>query len=492
MKRKIHTLNGKAWGKIGSVCAVFGVAATVWAASQADYVSAATVQFQLDASSETLEMEIDSSSIVLDLTPSSSGRFGSEDFNITVGTSSQYGYSLRMVTDPTLNGALKRTEALNNGNTPTIAAITSKSGGYTQAEIEASSALTNMWGYKCTTCVIDGTSDSTNYIPVPTTSTVIAKTNTNANANTTTLTFGAKIDNNTPAGVYGTTIVFAAIVNNPGTISSINQVEYMQQFATLTSAEVAAVKASMVQNTQYSLKDSRDQKAYYIAKLADGNIWMTQNLDLDLNSSTTYTPSNTDIPANWTPSTSTYAKGVTTWNYSTTSPESYDPGNLCWNGVLDENWETTLDNGTTACIDGSNMNYSIGNYYNWTAAVAMNDSSSYTTQNQDVNQSICPAGWMLPKSGTTQTGSGSFLYLKNQLSLTSGTSGNIQNTPVFFTYGGDWGGESWDVGSYGYYWSSVVSNESTSYSLYFDVNGYLDPQYEIYRDYGYSVRCVAR
>ncbi len=220
---------------------------------------------------------------------------------------------------------------------------------------------------------------------------------------------------------------------------------------------------------------------------------MTQNLDFDINSSKTYTPADTDIPANWIPSTSTYVTGDTTWNYSTTSPKSYDPGNLCWNSVLlDKNSGTTLDNGTTACIDGSNMNYHIGNYYNWTAAVAMNNSSSYTTLNQDVNQSICPAGWMLPKSGTTQTGSGSFLYLKNQLSLTSGTSGNIQNTPVFFTYGGYWEGESRGVGGNGRYWSSVVDNEYNSYSLLFYVDRYLSPQFSGARGNGFSVRCLAR
>ena len=31
------------------------------------------------------------------------------------------------------------------------------------------------------------------------------------------------------------------------------------------------------------LRDIRDGKYYWVTKLADGNCWMTQNLDLDLN-----------------------------------------------------------------------------------------------------------------------------------------------------------------------------------------------------------------
>ncbi len=44
------------------------------------------------------------------------------------------------------------------------------------------------------------------------------------------------------------------------------------------------------------LIDKRAGKYYWVAKLADGNCWMTQNLDLDLSTGTTLTPDNTNIP----------------------------------------------------------------------------------------------------------------------------------------------------------------------------------------------------
>ena len=260
----------------------------------------------------------------------------------------------------------------------------------------------------------------------------------------------------------------------------------------LAMQDVAIWGSTLSAGDEVTATDTRDGKEYTVAKLADGNIWMTQNLDHDIGDidGGTYTSADTDISANWTPSTATYTTGDTTWEWLTDAPESYDPGDLCWNETLDSNWSTTLSNGTTAC--GDNKHYHIGNYYNWTAAVAMNDSSSYTTQNTDVNQSICPAGWRLPIGGTSNTGSKSFQYLVNQLSLTAGTSGNIQNSPVYFVYGGGWGGFSDGVGSSGAYWSSVIYASTYAYLLSFSVDGPLNPQYDTDRLFGGPVRCVAR
>lgn len=47
------------------------------------------------------------------------------------------------------------------------------------------------------------------------------------------------------------------------------------------------------------LIDSRDNKYYWVAKLADGNCWMTQNLDLDLNTVGTLTPGSSNVSADW-------------------------------------------------------------------------------------------------------------------------------------------------------------------------------------------------
>ena len=274
-------------------------------------------------------------------------------------------------------------------------------------------------------------------------------------------------------------------VNDNSTSSKL----YMQD---QTQSSLATLMPNV--GDEVTLYDSRDEKAYTVAHLADGNYWMTQNLDHDIKTdgSVTYDSTTTDIPSAWTSSTATYATGTTTWATGTTgytTPQSYDPGDLCWDGTINEDWDGTLDNETTTC--GSDKHMHIGNYYNWTAAVAMNDSSNYTTSNTDVNQSICPAGWRLPIGGTTNTGSKSFQYLWDQYS-SSFDENTMMNSPLYFSSAGVWYGYSEDVGSVGYYWSSVVTGSDDAYVLDFGIDDGVDPQDNYDRFNGVSVRCVAR
>ena len=215
---------------------------------------------------------------------------------------------------------------------------------------------------------------------------------------------------------------------------------------------------------------------------------MTQNLDHDIKTdgSVTYDSTTTDVPATWTPSTATYPTGTTTWNWSTTAPESYNPGELYWSGTPDD----------STPVSTGNSHYHLGNYYNWTAAVAMNNSSSYTTQYQDVNQSICPANWTLPKSGNVTT-SGSFQYLVTQYGWDSSigimTDPYIWNTPIKTSLSGGWSGSLEAVGEVGYFRSPMVNNSSYSYGLDADSNWTVSPDGDYFsRGYGISVRCLAR
>ena len=355
----------------------------------------------------------------------------------------------------------------------------------------STSGDTSNWSMKLAT--VPGTTTATiengygNYSVVPDDYTKVATLNTITNPGTSTTgssistTYQAYISPAQPAGTYNGKVKYTLV--HPSTAPAPEKPLFMQDTVTIKQ------KLVNVGDTMQAT-DSRDGKKYWITKMADGNIWMTQNLDLDIDSTKTYTPADTDIPANWTPVRST--TNSTTWDTSTTGrtvPHSYDPGNLYWNGNVDTSYSGTLSNRTTTdpSATSGGTHYHVGNYYNWTAAVAMNDSSSYTTSQQDVNQSICPAGWRLP----TYSGDKSYLSLKNTQGFTAGTSGNIQNAPTYFVYGGYWNGSSYYVGYYGSYWSSVVSS-SYSYLLYFNAYGSLDPQNLDSRNYGYSLRCVAR
>ncbi|MBQ1373217.1 hypothetical protein IIY66_00220, partial [Candidatus Saccharibacteria bacterium] len=358
----------------------------------------------------------------------------------------------------------------------------------------STSGNTSNWSMKLAT--VPGTTAATiennynNYHTVPDDYTKVATLNTITNPGTSTTgssistTYQAYISPTQPAGTYTGKVRYTLV--HPSTAPAPEKPIFMQDTAT--------IKQKLV-NTGDTMQavDSRDGKTYWVAKLADGNIWMTQNLDLDIESGRTYTSADTDldnstIGTSWTPTVSTST--TSSWTSSTTTPFSYDPGNLYWNGNVTTTIDGTLSDRTTTdpSATSGGTHYHVGNYYNWTAAVAMNDSSSYTTRYTDVNQSICPAGWRLP----TYSGDKSYLSLENAQGLTAGTSGNIQSAPTYFVYGGGWSGSSLRVGYYGFYWSSVVLNSYLAYRLSFNADGDLYPQSNVNRESGYSLRCVAR
>ena len=252
---------------------------------------------------------------------------------------------------------------------------------------------------------------------------------------------------------------------------TINLLTYMQDFYSIGSENASDVVYSMETFRQYQLMDNRDNKTYFIAKLPrfrddssfnSFDVWMTQNLDHDIVTTPNfYTFENTDLLKNihptWTSELATYATGDTTWfahyevdgYYDGEYPESYDPGDLCWDGTLvTDGSASTLENHTVPC-DQNGSHYHVGNYYNWTAAVAANKWKSAVGADYTAYQSICPAGWELPRDRTVVDGI--FTDLTQALGLTTGPDGNVQDAPVYFIYGGNWRGQSRNFGSSGVY-----------------------------------------
>ena len=347
----------------------------------------------------------------------------------------------------------------------------------------------NTWGYTLTEPTEESSYQS---IPLSTKPTnIIKEIAKTAEDKPVDIYYTVQIDKDMPNGTYTGELEY--------TISPT--IEYMQDFSTLTPAEKTATLAYMPEGKQYILKDIRDEKPYYISRLADGNVWMTQNLDFNIvNGGANLNSANTDVPQDWADAGSlTNTHTNTTWNRTDVTPESYDLGDLYWNGALIYNQETCEANGGAwqpwgVCEDADstsstgNSHYHLGNYYNWTAAVAMSDSSAYTTDGQDVNQSICPAGWRLP----TYSGDKSYEKLASMQSLIAGTDGDIQNDPTYFVYGGYQETVFQGGGNYGGYWSSVAKGRIFSYLFSFNASGRLNAQDHNSRGYGYSLRCVAR
>ena len=282
-------------------------------------------------------------------------------------------------------------------------------------------------------------------------------------------------------------------------------------------------------------------------------LWMTQNLDLDLDSSVALTSENTDLNTarsvayqagyiidqfgtiTWTPATTT----VTDVNTSTGSFNGFRANtNMAYSadpnsGELSADWyETGLyfdanlcyvnsSNRTCNYLDSNNTtapNYfqkqpftsgfitsgdhtKIGNYYNWSAAIASNDSSSLTSSTYDdvsnnPQNSICPKGWRLPTASS--------VAIKNEFNRLNTVYNSIHdsdkldqglfNAPIYMVRSGRLdNGSLYGAGYYGFYWSSTVLNSGYAYGLNFrsDLVNTSASNYDSYRALGRSIRCVS-
>ncbi len=296
---------------------------------------------------------------------------------------------------------------------------------------------------------------------------------------------------------------------------TIGDLTYMQDFKTLSEKDKATVLRSMVEDEQYQLIDNRDSKTYYISRLKDGNVWMTQNLDLDLNNRTTLTPENTNISANWTPANSTISftgTSVSGWGYNYNVPYSADPGDVYYytSGIDSSDIQYNSFAECEAAGHTDCAHYHAGNYYNWTAVVANNNTSGITEQFSNAPDSICPAGWRLPEGPNVDKvnynemvnliasydnildkscgeSCASYSYLSNgfnnirmaPLWLVRPGLILMYSPPAFFS----------SQGGYGYYWSSTAGGNNDSYELNFLVNSISVGNTG--RNSGRSVRCLA-
>lgn len=300
----------------------------------------------------------------------------------------------------------------------------------------------------------------------------------------------------------------------------------------INSNNKASILVSMTEDQQYQLYDARDGKQYYIAKLKDGNIWMTQNLDHDIKTdgSVIYDNTTTDLGwntltnsydvATWTPIHSAYTHDSTSeygWGQygeefeelypeeypsssigSLTYPESFDPGDSYWNGEIYDydNYYVPQD----FVSSSGDPHYHLGNYYSYPAAIAMNYYEDYSFSETVIEQSVCPAGWTLPKAGSEWGDvENDFFNLIQSYDSSFIGYGEISNlnpfsAPTYFILGGHPANSLYGVGDYGKYISSVNWMDS---DYCYNINGlsFGSTNVNIYGplsdDAGF-VRCIAR
>ena len=250
-----------------------------------------------------------------------------------------------------------------------------------------------------------------------------------------------------------------------------------------------------------ALTDARDNDTYAVAKLADGNCWMIENLRLD---NTADHNSDGSLSQGYNPSFIGLAEPeIADFSNSTTANSLYttEIGVEGKNTISGDNQgyrfprynnDNTSQRAASTIITNVNT-YSYGNYYTWHAVIA--DTTHYEDGDDHNTTSICPKGWSIPQGNNTSAG-----FAK--LDIDMGGTGADQSTaeasnkwrkyPTNFLYSGFFNSSSVGRrGSRGLYWSSTAYSDYYSYALSLNNTDVSPGKSKPFKFYGFSARCVA-
>ena len=266
---------------------------------------------------------------------------------------------------------------------------------------------------------------------------------------------------------------------------------YMQD---LSSSNAATILANLDEEEPYYLRDKRDNQPYCVAKLKDGKLWMTENLNIA--GGTALSSTDTDFDANYIlPTTNgwTVTDGKLILPTSSTS------------GFSTNNYAYVYNSGNKENCGDSNQNVPCYSYYSWDTAT-LGSGRNISTDNTDANYSICPKNWKLPTSryastfDSTMAANSIFYNLATNYGMSTGMW--YQSTSNFYNQAGpstisDFllaglydSGAFYDGGSYGYYWSSTSFSDST-YARILRFDSYsVSPANFDGRKGGISIRCL--
>ena len=516
-------------------------------------------EFMVDIDPETM-LIIPSDPVNLNVNPTESGAFDSKSFDVFASTNSKYGYTLSMEVKKTYLEAPY--PDADTGITDKIQAMTFVEGGISTNDFRNSTSegVLNHWGV-----AVDGAG----FNPINETATIKTTAST-ALRDKTTISVGAKVDSNAKVGTYSTTINFALVPNivikpegvsggdvaqasagygagfEGGTLGRSYEVYYhdvleksiyikdteapngyraledgeitdgkglyfaMQDMDPIICARVTKVPSEI------QVIDLRDGKTYWIAKLADGKCWMTQNLDLDLVAGEVFTPDDTDVKQNWSPRYSTknfdslFASYMdsSVWTSGMNFANSVDFGDWYWIGNWERDGVSTWYSGTTnnymnaekgdpskfqheTPYDGNGEHGHVGNYYNWAAAMATDVNRPYNEKEYgEMDTSICPKGWRLPRQGTDKDKDrNDYIALKRAYSI-PGSDKILTAAPMYFVRGGYFDSSLYSPGYGGYYWVDYDYGDN-GFALEF-TGSETAVTYNLGKQYYASIRCIAR
>ena len=290
--------------------------------------------------------------------------------------------------------------------------------------------------------------------------------------------------------------------------------------------------SSLQEGAVTALTDQRDNETYAVAKLADGNCWMIENMRLENDTSDNATgalaqgyetgfvgladpESDLSLFANSTTSNSLYSiDGSTTSTILETSYRGYrfpryNNTNTPTNQNVSDRPSDPTSNDSVNSTSNAGM-YSYGNYYTWAAAAANTTTTSAGNYN---TKSICPKGWSLPRGGNKTGEATNDFWILIVTNVNDGTkpanynstasayyigsdeagpvSKKIRAYPNNFVYSGYISGGSFNGrGSGGYFWSSTASGNGFAYSMTFGDASFYPGTLNSNKFYGRSIRCI--
>ena len=449
------------------------------------YVDETNVQFTFNP---MLTMTLSEGDLTItDLAPGNSKN--SNAVAITVNTNSVYGYGLYATVG---NSTYNSTDLVLSGGADSFTSIATNA--------NASSLSGGYWGYS----IDAGT--TYNGLPLYTaTNGAELKTTTGAAQNdATSFLIGAAADTAQTQGTYNNVINFSAVARMYDELS-IEAMDTMQNLGSLSTAGKTAVKSKMVAGQPYTLQDSRDGQDYTVAKLADGKVWMTKNLNLA--GGTALTSDDTDMPSNYTmPMENGFGSGNTL--PASATKNSADNNLTDSTQFSDNTMAYVFNSGTTSDCGARGQNVPCYSYYSWTAAT-LGSGVGVSDAGTNVTVSICPKGWRLPTATTSgasattnnnwKTGDNYALatayganlesnYYENAATFYN-NAGPLTTVPNFLLAGYYYSGTFSSGGTDGFYWSSTVSSATGAYYLYFSTS-FVNSASSNSRYGGRSVRCI--
>ena len=469
----------------------------------------------------TLSVSISSPDLIIsNLTPGSSS--DSNSINVVVATNASYGY--------TLSVNASSDYLTHSNNIDTFSSIA------TDADLSSleDSEDNNIWGYS--TSLDNGTTWS-NYNGLSSSSNTALLDKDNNSSSSIDFKIRAKAGSTQPSGTYTNTINFIA-VSKVAPMSLLDSfiasgAEQLNGYYKMQDMTHDICQNVDIEESELQLIDIRDNKIYWVAKLKDDNCWMTQNLDLDLSHEVALTSETSDINpesygttiyttdtgytkdeitgvVSWLPSTidnngiqradtidMIWNDGNATapgWTDNYNNPYSANPGNR-YRYTNSSTYNETMYTLLQDCANTNNNDISgcqhthFGNYYNWPAAVASNNTNGASGSQTN---SVCPKNWSLSNPdeyrNMLQTQK---VYSGSGTSYASGGFNKIRTSPLYFArFGNITNGKSNFLGDYGMYQTDRYNGGNNSRRFIFNSSD-IWPDNSHYKSVGYSVRCLA-